>query len=88
MCFVWCNASKISILAKGKRVSRKFAYDVWGQTVNIASRMERMSAPNRVNVSAATAAAIDGAFALEARGAVEVKGLAPIDMFYVVGPSS
>lgn len=49
--------------------------------------MERMSVPNRVNVSAATASALDGAFHLKARGAVEMKRLAPIDMFYVVGPS-
>jgi len=45
--------------------SRKFAYDVWGDTVNVASRLESTSLPGRVQVSQDVAAALDDRFVLE-----------------------
>jgi len=66
---------------------RKFAYDVWGDTVNVASRMESHGVPGRVQVSAATAELIGGALRVEPRGTIEVKGKGPMAVFLVVPPS-
>jgi adenylate cyclase len=66
--------------------TRKFAYDVWGDTVNTASRMESHSAPGRVQVSAQTAKLLEGAFELEPRGAIDVKGKGPMETFFIVRP--
>ena len=54
--------------------TRKFSYDLWGDAVNTASRMESSGVPGRVQVSEATALLLRGRFALEERGAVAVKG--------------
>lgn len=61
----------------------KLAYDVWGETVNTAARMESSSAADRINVSAATHAQIAAYFVTTPRGPVEAKGLGPVDMFFV-----
>jgi adenylate cyclase len=62
---------------------RKFTYDLWGDTVNVASRMESASEPGRINVSAHTAALLEGKFQLAPRGPIEVKSLGPVDTFFV-----
>jgi adenylate cyclase len=62
---------------------RKFAYDIWGTTVNIASRMESHGAPNRVHVSKAVADRVAGRFRLIPRGAVEVKGAGLMETFWL-----
>ena len=54
--------------------TRKFAYDVWGDTVNVASRLESTSVPGRTQVSPAVADALEGRFVLEERGLVDLKG--------------
>ena len=64
--------------------SRKYAYDIWGDTVNIASRMESSGAPGRVNVSAYTYDLIRDRFDCEYRGKVAAKGKGEIDMYFVV----
>jgi class 3 adenylate cyclase len=56
----------------------KFSYDLWGNTVNTASRMESTSRPGRVQVSPATYEAIKGDFVLEDGGLMECKGLGEI----------
>jgi adenylate cyclase len=56
--------------------TRKFFYDVWGDTVNVASRMESTGIPGRIQVSKETYERVKGTFALEARGVVDVKGRA------------
>ena len=66
--------------------SRKYAYDIWGDTVNIASRMESSGEVGRVNVSAYTCDLVRDAFACEYRGKVAAKGKGEIDMYFVVGP--
>ena len=53
---------------------KKFIYDVWGDTVNTASRMERHCEPMQINLSEQTRALLDGRFAVTARGPIEVKG--------------
>ena len=62
---------------------KKFAYDIWGDTVNTASRMETASEPGRVNVSGATYELIKKYFDCEHRGAKEVKGKGKVEMYFV-----
>ena len=64
---------------------RKFIYDLWGDTVNTASRMESHGAPGRVQISEATAAQLGEGFQLEARGSVEVKGKGAMKTFWLNG---
>ena len=52
----------------------KFAYDVWGDTVNVAARLEGASEPNRIHVSGTLAAQLEDRYRLTPRGAVELKG--------------
>jgi len=66
----------------------KFSYDVWGDTVNTASRLESAGAPGRVNVSRATYELVKEFFECEPRGRVEAKGKGKIEMFFVRGPEA
>jgi adenylate cyclase len=63
--------------------THKFVYDVWGDTVNTASRMESHSLPGRIQLSAATRAALGNGFKLERRGIVDIKGKGPMETFYL-----
>ncbi len=63
----------------------KFAYDVWGDTVNTAQRLQTACDPGRVNVSATTYNVIKDYFICEPRGLIEVKHGRKIDMYYVNG---
>ena len=62
----------------------KFSYDLWGNTVNTASRMESTSAIGRVQITPATAEALSGHFILEERELIECKGLGPILTSFLV----
>jgi class 3 adenylate cyclase len=62
---------------------RKYAFDVWGDTVNIASRMESAGEAGRVNVSAYTYDLIRAEFDCEYRGKLDAKGKGQIDMYFV-----
>ena len=64
---------------------KKFQYDVWGDTVNTASRMESNGVEGKVNISQATYELLknDERFAFEARGHVDVKGKGEIQMYFV-----
>ncbi len=64
---------------------RKFLYDLWGDAVNLASRMESQGTPNRIQVTAATRELLADDFELEPRGTVEVKGKGAMETWYVVG---
>jgi class 3 adenylate cyclase len=64
---------------------KKFFYDVWGDTVNTASRMESSGAPGRVHISEQTAQLVEGQFLVEERGAVELKGKGCLQTYWLVG---
>jgi adenylate cyclase len=53
---------------------RKFSYDLWGDTVNVAARMEAHGIPDEIQVTAEARRRLDGRYRFEARGPVEVKG--------------
>lgn len=63
--------------------NRKFAFDIWGDTVNLAARMEQHSEAGRVNISHSTRALLGDAFGLESRGKVEAKNMGEVEMFFV-----
>ncbi|WP_405565870.1 adenylate/guanylate cyclase domain-containing protein [Polaribacter sp. Asnod6-C07] len=65
--------------------SKKFAYDIWGDTVNVASRMESSGAINKVNISESTYNLLkdNKAFSFEFRGAIEAKGKGKVNMYFV-----
>ena len=66
--------------------SKKFAYDIWGDTVNIASRMEQNSEPGKINISESTHGLAVNDFSFESRGKIEVKNKGKINMFFVNTP--
>ncbi|NQW46871.1 MAG: response regulator [Planctomycetes bacterium] len=63
----------------------KFIYDLWGDTVNMASRMESHGAPSRVQVSAATQALLEGKFRFFDRGEIVVKGKGKVQTAFLLG---
>ena len=66
--------------------TRKFAYDIWGDTVNVASRMESNSEPGRINVSQNTYELIKHKYDCEYRGEIKVKNHGKMKMYFVNGP--
>jgi class 3 adenylate cyclase len=64
---------------------KKFIYDVWGDTVNTASRMESLGTPGRIQVTAETAASLSDRYRFTRRGVIEVKGKGALETFYLVG---
>lgn len=63
---------------------KKFAYDIWGDTVNTASRMESSGETGKVNISGATHALVKDKFQCEYRGKVQAKNKGEIDMYFVI----
>jgi class 3 adenylate cyclase len=64
--------------------TKKFIYDIWGDTVNVASRMESLGVPGRVQVSQAVMERLGGAFTFEDRGLVDVKGKGPAQTYFLL----
>jgi len=64
---------------------KKFAYDIWGDTVNTASRMESAGEINMVNISGETYSKIEEYFDCEYRGKIKAKNKGDIDMYFVRG---
>jgi class 3 adenylate cyclase len=62
---------------------KKFAYDIWGDTVNIASRMESGGEAGKVNISGSTYESVKDKFNCEYRGEIEAKGKGKIKMYFV-----
>jgi adenylate cyclase len=65
--------------------SRKFTYDLWGVTVNLAARVQASGLPDRVNVSAGTHELLKKDFRLTERGTVECKGVGRVQTYLVEG---
>jgi adenylate cyclase len=61
----------------------KFAYDIWGDTVNTAARLESASAPGQVNISEATFKRVHGQFQCQYRGEIATKNKADMSMYFV-----
>jgi adenylate cyclase len=64
---------------------QKFSYDLWGDTVNLASRMETTGTPERIHMTTATCELVSPWFICEERGVVEVKGKGPMQTWYLIG---
>ncbi len=67
---------------------KKFIYDVWGDTVNTASRMESTGVPGRIQVTNDTYERLRDSFEFERRGVVDVKGKGQVETWFLVGRRS
>jgi len=66
--------------------TRKFSFDVWGDAVNLAARLENLGATGRVHVCPACRARLEHAFILESRGMIEIKGVGQQETWLLAGP--
>jgi guanylate cyclase len=64
---------------------KRFLYDLWGDAVNTASRMESHGAPNRIQITRATYGLLRDEFVCERRGTVTVKGKGEMETWYLLG---
>ncbi len=62
---------------------RRFAYDIWGTTVNLAARMEQHSDHNAINISEATYLRVKDFFVCETRGEIEARNIGKVPMYYL-----
>jgi adenylate cyclase len=65
--------------------TRRFFYDVWGDPVNIASRMESTGEPGKIHVAQNTYDRLNGEFLLESRGSIDVKGKGTMRTWFLIG---
>ncbi len=70
-------------LVAGVVGNKKYAYDIWGSTVNIANRMESNGEPGQVNISASTYELIRDHYSCTYRGKISAKNIGEIDMYFV-----
>ncbi len=63
---------------------KKFAYDIWGDTVNVAARMESNSKPGRINISENTYQLVKDRFQCKYRGEIDVKNKGMMKMYFVL----
>jgi adenylate cyclase len=63
--------------------THKFAYDVWGDTVNTASRFESAGESGRIHISAAVADRLPEAFTVTGRGRIEIRDLGRLKAFFL-----
>jgi adenylate cyclase len=67
--------------------TKRFLYDLWGDAVNTASRMESHGTPGEIQITRATYELLKDEFVCESRGTIVVKGKGPMETWYLVGPS-
>ena len=72
-------------LVAGVVGTSRFAYDIWGDTVNMASRLEASSRPGRIQVSTEVARELEPDYVLERRGIVAIKGKGPAETWFLEG---
>jgi adenylate cyclase len=65
---------------------RKIAFDVWGDTVNVASRLEEQGVAGRIQISEATRLLLGDEFDWESRGSIDLKGHGSMPTFLIIGP--
>lgn len=70
-------------LVAGVVGAKKFAFDIWGDTVNVAARLESTSEAGKVNISASTFKLVEGNFDCTSRGKLPIKNRGEIEMFFV-----
>jgi adenylate cyclase len=66
--------------------AKRLIYDVWGDTVNLASRLEGQSQAHRILVSELTHKRLEGRYVLEPRGAVDIKGYGAVQAWFLIAP--
>ena len=66
--------------------TRKFFYDVWGDAVNVASRMESTGLPGKIQIAPLTRDLLAAGFELEERGVIDIRGKEPMQTWFLVGP--
>jgi class 3 adenylate cyclase len=64
----------------------RFSYDIWGDTVNTASRMESHGQAGRIQISQQTKERIEDAFVVEPRGMIDVKGKCEMETWWLIAP--
>ena len=64
--------------------THKFVYDIWGDAVNVASRLESTSLPGRIQVSRATYEHLRDEFVFEPRGGLEIKGKGSLQTYFLI----
>ena len=65
--------------------THKFVFDVWGDTVNLASRIESTCKPGHIHVSDAVARVLDRDFELERRGIIDIRGKGAMETYFLKG---
>ncbi len=68
--------------------TKRFLYDLWGDAVNTASRMESNGTPGEIQITRATYELLKDEFVCRARGTIEVKGKGQMETWYLEGPRS
>jgi guanylate cyclase len=66
--------------------TKRFLYDLWGDAVNTASRMESHGTPGAIQITRATYELVKDEFVCEPRGTIPVKGKGPMETWFLVGP--
>jgi len=66
--------------------AKRLIYDVWGDTVNLASRLEGHSQANRILVSPLTRTRLEGRYQLEPCGALDIKGYGSVEPWFLIAP--
>lgn len=65
---------------------QKFSYDIWGDAVNLAARLESTSVPGRVHLCPVSRERLADVFEVESRGAIEIKGVGQRETWFLLGP--
>lgn len=67
---------------------QKFSYDIWGDAVNLAARLENASVPGRIHICPVSRAKLAAEFELEPRGSIDIKGVGPQETWFLAAARS